>query len=171
MSDSSATLDSASLSSSSNAPTRSCFDPGRLALSSGSHISRSRLESYSKPYDIGTIAEFARYLNGQDMFNVYKPPANYAFSQHTEGQGSHKRSFQPKWLNEHTWLAYSREKDGGYYVPCVFFCKDLEGLGKLVNSPLNKLKDAVNTLRQHSKKSYHMHAVSDMLMFMQVMNN
>ena len=103
--------------------------------------------------------------------NVYKPPANYAFPQHTEGQGSHKRSFQPKWLNEHTCLAYSREKDGGYCVPCVFFCKDLEGLGKLVNYPLNKLKDAVNTLGQHSKKSYHMHAVSDMLMFMQVMNN
>ena len=105
------------------------------------------------------------------MFNVYKPPANYAFPQHTEGQGSHKRSFQPKWLNEHTWLAYSREKDGGYCVPCLFFCKDLERLGKLVNSPLNKLKNAVNTQRQHGKKSYHMHAVSDMLMFMQVMNN
>ena len=71
MSDSSATLDSTSLSSSSNAPTRSCFDPGMLSLSSGSHISRIRLESYSKLYDIGTIAEFARYLNRQDMFNVF----------------------------------------------------------------------------------------------------
>ena len=47
----------------------------------------------------------------------------------------------------------------------------IEGLGKVVNSPLNKLKDAVNTLRQHSNKSYHMHAVSDMLKFMQVMSN
>ena len=55
-------------------------------------------------------------------------------------------------------------------MPCVIFCKDL-GLGKLVNSPLIKFKDAMNTLHQHSKKSYHMHAVSDMLMFMQVMNN
>ena len=105
------------------------------------------------------------------LTNVYKPPANYAFLQHAEGQGSHKQSFQPKWLNEHTWLAYSKVKDGGYSVPCVFFCKDSEGLGKLINSPLNKLKDAVNILRQHSKKSYHTHAVSDMFMFMQVMNN
>ena len=71
MSDSSATLDSTSLSSSSNAPTRTCFDPGTLSLSSGSHISRTRLESYSKPYDIGTIEEFARYLNRLDMFNVF----------------------------------------------------------------------------------------------------
>ena len=174
MSNSSSTLDSASLLSSSNTPTRSCFDTGRLSLSSGSHISRSRLESYSKLYDIGTIAQFAKYLNGQDMLNVfnnvYKLPANYAFPQHMEGQGSHKRSFQSKWLHEYTWLPYSRE-DGGYCVPCVFFCKDLEGLGKLVNSPLIKFKDAVNTLNQHSKKCYHMHAVSDMLMFMQVMNN
>ena len=90
MSNSSSTLDSASLSSSSNTHTRSCFDTGRLSLSSGSHISRSRLESYSKLYDISTIVEFAQYLNGQDMFNVfnnvYKLPANYAFPQHMEGK-------------------------------------------------------------------------------------
>ena len=54
-SDPSATLDSALLSSSSDAPTRSCFDPGR-SLSSGSHIARSRLESFSKPYDIGRMS-------------------------------------------------------------------------------------------------------------------
>ena len=165
--------------------TSSCFDPRRLSDSwgSSSHIALNPLESResysnrldsSKPYDIGSIAEFARGLN-REMFsvlnNVYKPPANYAFPQHTEGLGSHKRSFQQKWLKEHMWLTYSREKDGGYCVPCVFFCKNPEELGKLVNSPLSKWKDAVNTLRQHSKKSYHMHAVSDMLMFMQVMNN
>ena len=56
-------------------------------------------------------------------------------------------------------------------MPCVFFCKDPESLGKLVNSPLDKFKDALSTLRQHSKKSYHVHAVSDMVMFMQIMNN
>lgn len=61
----------------------------------------------------------------------------------------------------------------GWWLLCAMciFCKDPEGLGKLVNSPLNKFKDAVNTLCQHSKKSYHVHAVSDMLMFMQVINN
>ena len=171
-----ATLDPASLSSSSDA--HSCFDPGRLSTSN------VELQSYSKPYDIGNIAPFARIgniapfardLNKEDMFsvlnNIYQPPSNYVFPQHTEGPGSHKRSFQLKWLNEHTWLAYSREKDGGYCVPCLFFCKDPEGLGKLVNSPLIKFKDAVNTLCQHCKKSYHINAVSDMLMFMQVMNN
>jgi hypothetical protein len=58
VSDSSVTLDSTLLSSSSDAS--SCFDPGRLS-SSGSHI--NRLESCSKPYDIGRITEFARDLN------------------------------------------------------------------------------------------------------------
>ena len=75
-SDPSATLDSALLSSS---PTRSCFDPGRLSLSSGSHIARSRLESYSKPYDIGRIAEFARDLNREDMFSVLIKPSGYLY--------------------------------------------------------------------------------------------
>ena len=36
------------------------------------------------------------------------------------------------------------EKDGEYCVPCVFFCKG-DGLGKLVNSPLTRSKDAVET--------------------------
>ena len=61
----------------------------------------------------------------------------------------------------------------GWWLLCAM-CIFLQGprrTGKLVNSPLNKFKDAVNTLRQHSKKSYHVHAVSDMLLFMQVMNN
>ena len=117
------------LSSFSDPLTMSClnFDPRKLSLSSDT---RSPLQSCSKP---GRIAEFACGLNRKDMFSVvYKPPPNYAFLQHTEGQGSHKRLFQLKWLNEHAWLAYSREKDGGYCVPCVFFCKDPEGLGKLV---------------------------------------
>ena len=70
-SDPSATLDSTLLSSSSDAPTRSCFDPGRLSLSSGSHIARSRLESYSKPYDIGRIAEFARDLKVLSFYHLW----------------------------------------------------------------------------------------------------
>ena len=168
--DSPATVDSASLSSSSDAHS-SCFDPGRLSTSNVA------LQSYSKPYDIGNIVHYSQDLNKEDMFSVLNNITNRLrttrshIPQHTEGPGSHKRSFQLKWLNEHTWLAYSREKDGGYCVPCLFFCKDPEGLGKLVNSPLTKFKDAVNTLRQHCKKSYHINAVSDMLMFMQVMNN
>ena len=70
-SDPSATLDSTLLSSSSDAPTRSCFDPGRLSLSSGSHIARSRLESYSKPYDIGRIAKFARDLKVLSFYHLW----------------------------------------------------------------------------------------------------
>lgn len=53
----------------------------------------------------------------------------------------------------------------------VSFCKGDEGLGKLVNSPLTRFKDAVETFRQHSKKTYHVHSVSNMLMFMRIMNN
>ena len=121
------------------------------------------------------ITEFVRYLRREDKFkalnNMYKPPPNYVFPRHKEGAGNHQRSFQQKWLNEYAWLAYFREKDGGYCVPCVFFCKDDEGLGKLVNSPLTRFKDAVEIFRQHSKKAYHVHSVSDMLTFMRIMNN
>ena len=144
------------------------FEPHRLST-------EARLDLCCQPYDIGTIAEFVRHLNREDKFkalnNMYKPPPNYVFPQHKEGAGNHQRSFQQKWLSEYAWLAYSREKDGGYCVPCIFFCKGDEGLGKLVNSPLTRFKDAVKTFRQHSKKAYHVHSVSDMLTFMRIMNN
>ena len=144
------------------------FKPHRLST-------EAHLDSCSQPYDIGMIAEFVRHLNREEKFNalnnMYKPSSNYVFPQHKEGAGNHQRSFQQKWLIEYAWLAYSREKDGGYCVPCVFFCKGDEGLGKLMNSPLTRFKDAVETFRQHSKKAYHIHSVSDMLTFMQIMNN
>ena len=161
----------------SDSNTCSRFDPSSLTLpnSDGPGNSSTRLTLCSKPYDIGIVGGFSRELTREEKYGVindiYKPPPNYVFPQHAEGQGSHKRSFQSKWLHEYTWLAYSMEKDGGYCVPCVFFCKNPEGLGKLVNQPLNRLKDAVSALRQHGKKPYHMHAVSDMVMFMQVMRN
>ena len=68
-----------------------------------------------------------------------------------EGAGNHQPSFQQKWLTEHAWLMYSREKDGGNCVPCVFFCKGDEGLGKLVNSPITRFKDEVETLSAQQK--------------------
>ena len=121
------------------------------------------------------IAEFLRHLNREEKFkalnNVYKPSSDYMSPQHKQGAGNHQRSYQQKWLTEYAWLAYAREKDGGYWVSCVFFCKGDEGLGKLVNSPLSRFKDAVETFRQHSKNTYYVHSVSDMLTFMQIMNN
>ena len=53
---------------------------------------------------------------------------------------------------------------------CIF-AKQHEGLGKLVNSALNRFKDAFECLRQHNKKVYHKHSMSDMVTFIQVFNN
>ena len=132
-------------------------------------------DSLSQPYDIGSIAGLTAHLTREERFhalnNIYKPSQSFVFPQHTEGSRNHKRSFQHKWLAEHPWLAYSKEKDGGYCVPCAFFCKSDEGLGKLVNTPLTRYKDAVDTFRQHSRKAYHVHSVADMLTFMRIMNN
>lgn len=148
--------------------TASRYEP--YTLSSEAH-----LDSLSQPYDIGSIAELVARLTREEKFqalnNLYKPSSRYVFPQHTEGLGNHKRSFQYKWLNEYAWLTYSKEKDGGYCVPCAFFCKGDEGLGKLVNTPLTKFKDAMDIFRQHTKKAYHCHSVADMLTFMRIMNN
>ena len=97
-----------------------CFKPHRLSTAAS-------LDSYCQPYNIGMIIEFVRHLNREEKFkvlnNLYKPPPSHVFPQHKEGAGNHQRSFQQKWFTEHAWLAYSREKDGGYCIPCVFFVK------------------------------------------------
>lgn len=74
-------------------------------------------------------------------------------------------------MSDFRWLAYSKAQNGGFCVPCVFFCKNTEGLGRLVTCPLNRFKDALELLRQHGQKTYHTHAVSDLLTFMQIMKN
>ena len=109
------------------------FD-GPLRLST-----HTNFNSLNQPYDIGNIAGIVSRLSREEKFlalnNLYKPPSTFVFPQHTEGSGSHKRSFQNKWLTDYAWLACSKEKDGGYCAPCVFFSKGDELLGKLVNTP------------------------------------
>ena len=123
-----------------------------------SHFEPQRLSPH-----FGSIAGLTAHLTREERFhalnNIYKPSQSFVFPQHTEGSRNHKRSFQHKWLAEHPWLAYSKEKDGGYCVPCAFFCKSDEGLGKLVNTPLTRYKDAVDTFRQHSRKAYHVQQI------------
>ena len=84
---------------------------------------------------LGILLELCHVYLERRSFKLLIICISFVFPQHTEGSGSHKRSFQNKWLTDYAWLAYSKEKNGFYCVPCVFFSKGDKRLGKLVNTP------------------------------------
>ena len=77
--DSPATVDSASLSSSSDAH-GSCFDPGRLSTSNVA------LQSYSKPYDIGNIVHYSQDLNKEDIIPLISTHRDDKYIQRQSGR-------------------------------------------------------------------------------------
>ena len=86
------------------------------------------------------------------------------------------RSFQWQWLQSYPWLAYSREKNGGYCIPCLIFAHNGNGYkssdpGVLVQSPLTQFSKALELLRKHSAKEYHQIAIVSSEAFLRVANN
>ena len=50
------------------------------------------------------------------LTNHFQPSVNYTFPKRASG-----RSFQHQWLQTFPWLVYSKQKDGGFSLPCVLF--------------------------------------------------
>ena len=55
--------------------------------------------------------------------NIWKPDNAFDFPVTMEANGEKKRRkrFVNNWLNEFSWLAYSKLYDGTFCIPCVFF--------------------------------------------------
>ena len=87
----------------------------------------------------------------------FKPGIDYSFP-----KGASGRSFQFQWLQTFPWLAYSKEENGGYCIPCVLFTTPVYNrseLGVLVTHPLTQFHKALELLRKHSERKYHKEAV------------
>lgn len=88
------------------------------------------------------------------------PDVKYQFP--AEDCGKFKRTFQLKWLNTFNWLAYSKLKEGVFCKYCVLFLNQTNVgkgshvvLGKLVTKPHIKLKDALESFKNHNNLNYH----------------
>jgi len=92
------------------------------------------------------------------------PDVNYKFS--AQDNGKFKRTFQLKWLNTFNWLSYSKLKEGAFCMYCILFLHQTNvgkgshvELGKLVTKPLIKLKDALESLKNHANLIFHKSAM------------
>ena len=68
------------------------------------------------------------------LVNHFKPGADYSFP-----KCSSRRAFQYRWLMNFPWLAYSKQENGGFCLPCVLFASpEYHGSypGILVSRPL-----------------------------------
>ncbi|KAJ8893626.1 hypothetical protein PR048_006226 [Dryococelus australis] len=74
-------------------------------------------------------------------------------------KGKKNQSFQRNWLEMYEWLAYSKKVSGGLCKRYILFGRCEGGtnnvkLGKLVVTPLNTYKKAVETLKHHASTDY-----------------
>ena len=59
------------------------------------------------------LSDAVRY---QLLVSHFKPNATFKFPRSANG-----RSFQFRWLQQHPWLCYSKQENGGVCLPCVLF--------------------------------------------------
>lgn len=122
-------------------------------------------------YDIGNFVRpsllIKSNISDDDKYralkNIWVPDRNYLFPLRIES--GQQRKFNIKWLEDFQWLSYSHKDSGAYCLACVLFGpkeageKNKTPLGKLVLSPLNKYKHALEIFKDHANKDYHKSAL------------
>ena len=91
------------------------------------------------------------------LVNHFKPDADYTFPKCSNG-----RSFKHKWLQKYPWLVYSKQKNGGFCLPCALFAASAyhsSDPGVLVNHPITNFKKALEVFRNHADMGHHKDAV------------
>ena len=122
--------------------------------------------------DVGRV--FGQQLSSNSMYHImkhhFKPSPDYSFP-----KNANARSFQYSWLNKFTWLAYSKQENGGFCLPCVLFCSTTVYHGSepgiLVSKPLTNFKKALEILRKHIEKDHHQASIVRLDEFIKVMSN
>ena len=125
--------------------------------------------------DCSEVAIFVRSssISAQSKYDLlvshFKPTANYEFPKHSGG-----RSFKHHWLLKFPRLAYSKQENGGFCLPCVLFrSSGYHGSDPavLVSQPLIAFHKALELFHKHAEKGYHEDAVIKYDEFLQVMSN
>ena len=125
--------------------------------------------------EYGEVASFvgSRFLSADCKYNLlvnhFKPGADYSFPKSTSGC-----AFQYRWLVQFPWLAYSKQENGGFCLPCVLFASSgYHGSdpGVLVSRPLTAFAKALELFCKHADKGYHKEAVIGSEEFLKVMTN
>ena len=169
-----------------NTPQSTHWTPAECSMHlgpEGKEKSRRGLPIYSRDevdkYDIGLHYMNSRSMNDNEIYeliqNVWKPSPTFRFPITIEAQ-SRKRCFQYNYLQQYSWLAYSKYLDACFCLPCVLFLHKTESvqssrLIRLYTEPFIHWTMAASRLRDHDEKSNnHKDATALFLHFMKDMN-
>ena len=127
--------------------------------------------------DIGYFFDKTEYFTENEKYDIcrkiWRPVATFAFPQSIiYGK---KRNFSYSWLEDYTWLQYSKVLDGAFCLPCVVFGRRIgisaSKVEKLVTSPLKGWSSAVTRFKMHNKSSIHQTSLLTMQTFLSVKRN
>lgn len=89
-----------------------------------------------------------------------------------------KRHFQKFWLEEFTWLAYSKVQNGAFCKNCVVFGPSgaigkgsHQHVGQFVSKPMQNWKSAKEIFHCHSHLQYHQLSILKSVEFLTVFDN
>ncbi|XP_047130019.2 52 kDa repressor of the inhibitor of the protein kinase-like [Hydra vulgaris] len=130
-------------------------------------LNTNQLASYSN-YDVSSYCLQGEKLksgtNDHELLslinNVWVPDKCFQFP--LTGK-SRKRRFLLKWLDDFSWLCYSKIEDGAYCLPCTLFGTNLPNkyaLCKLFKEPYNTWRNAVKVFNDHEKTVDGLHIKS-----------
>ena len=81
---------------------------------------RPLIDSAPECRDVARYVQSSVHISDAEKYQLltdpFKPGANYKFPKRDNG-----RAFQYRWLELHPWLAYSKQENGGFCIPCVLF--------------------------------------------------
>lgn len=104
-----------------------------------------------------------RNLSSADKWKVAKnhfgPGELFVFPTVTQSDGK-KRKFQRRWLQEYSWLVYSRKWSGGFCMPCVLFSPESCKLGQLYTEPLLNLTRFKSACDRHTEYEAHKNSLA-----------
>jgi len=109
-----------------------------------------------------------RMLSRENKYIIlkHKPNPSPSVYPRTRCHGSATyRQFQPKWINQYSWLHYSPHVDGVFCTACVFFAPDKVGgqtPGQFVSSPFKMWVVQSQKMLAHAKLGYHLTAMARM---------
>jgi hypothetical protein len=109
--------------------------------------------------DIAFYRDRVGELSEESIFsmieNTFSPPENFQFPKVL------KRQFQLSWLNNFSWLRYSKSANGAFCLPCVVFGSRFplksQKIQKLYSEPFCKWSDASRTFLRHETTKNGLH--------------
>ena len=135
--------------------------------------SQSILPCSGDKYDISGFFNLSSKLSDKDKYdlikNSFKPDKSYDFP----NKNIKKPAVMPflfKWLEEFSWLRYSKFLDGGLCIPCSLFAHSstkFSNQENLISKPVFANKAATTLFKRHeSPNGLHMHCLIDMQSFL-----